>query len=199
MDTKINYTWKYFYLKAEESFKDELYSLTKAYLSASLTLDNEDSDLIGIYQLLYKTHNILGDKLKAKEILEICVSLEPSDRNNLVEWYKNFENIKYTFIAPEPIGQIDSKIYSTFEQENAEDGTIKPDWYIYLPEGNERLITDIVFAIKVGNDNSKNFVELENGGYMVTRKLCEKLGVEPTDFMLKELATERRQIISLNK
>lgn len=199
MDTKINYTWKYFYLKAEEAFKDELYSLTKAYLSASLTLDNEDSDLIGIYQLLYKTHNILGDKLKAKEILEICVSLEPSDRNNLVEWYKNFENIKYTFIAPEPIGQIDSKIYSTFEQENAEDGTIKPDWYIYLPEGNERLITDIVFAIKVGNDNSKNFVELENGGYMVTRKLCEKLGVEPTDFMLKELATERRQIISLNK
>ncbi len=182
---------------AREHYGKEDLNLAKANCAAALNVDlvEDDESYEPAIFLLYYIEKELGNMDKAREHLKTCIAHNPSSDTYIRAWYSAFENISLQEVIPcdvVPFGEIKGEIYSTVSETQA----ITPDWYYYTKNETSSL-DPIIKAIKFGTDNYKNYIEM-NDGYIVSAKLCKKLGLLPTDIFVKEIMQELNQYFKVN-
>lgn len=200
---KTTMSWKEFLNLAQYNFDKGELDLAQAYAAGALNmpLDDEPSKL-EIYKLLYKVFGQKGDEEKMKQYLSACMAIEPQNHEYALDWYQKCEKQylsecdpqEHTISAP-----VDS-FTGNFVPAPGEEGfeyEIEPDWFMFVENEDPK---DVMFALKMVTDNMKNYIEFpgeENKHFLVSRKMCEKLGIPPTDLFLKDHAVERRQFIKM--
>lgn len=184
-------TWKTFYEESLAAFDAKEFDLAIAYGAAALQMPVEAiADQLPVYELMYNIFKANGDKRKAKEYLQACLGLEPSNSAFANEWFKNFEPVVLQIIPAR--NEFGKKISTT----GADTEASKAEWFVVgLPD--EPLSAHTIYALKVMTDNSKFFGDLGNGAYIVGAEFCKKMNIMPWDIMIHHFAKAYQHYICI--